>query len=153
MYGGPDITPDLNGMPGSVTSVRIQLRKTAPDVQQFCHAQHRDLGLGGINRKTNQYRWNYLDHVRQVRSRERRSRFNGQKAIFQFDNVRNGAGDNVHPNWELGALWKPEEVFRFANRNFDCDYFLWNYRENVHHKSTEFWWPDVQRVIRNHQNF
>jgi hypothetical protein len=153
VYGGPDITPDLQGMPGSMTSARIHLRKTRPGVQQFCHAQHRDLGKGGINRKANKHRWNYLDKVQRVRNQETQQWFSGQKAIFRFDNVRNAAGQNVHPDWQLGALWEPWEVFRFANGNFDCDYFLWNYRENVFNKSTEYWWPDVQEVIRNNQYF
>ncbi len=153
VFGGPDITPDRPGMPGSMTSVRIHLRKTDPDVQQFCAAQNTDLGQGGINRKSNQSRWDYLNRVQRVRQREQQSWFNGPKAVFRFDDIRNGAGQNVHPDWDLGALWKPSELFNFADRNFQCDYFLWNYRENVFHKSTEFWWYDVRPVIVNNQYF
>jgi hypothetical protein len=131
------------------------MRKTKPNVQQFCHLQHVDLGLGGTNRKSNQYRQEFLAHVRRVRSREQQSWFSGPTRIFQFDDLRPSQGSPVdmHPNWVLGDLWKPIELFSYANRNYDCDYVMWHYRENVHNLSGQFWWEDIRPVILNNQNF
>lgn len=155
VVGGPDITPDRRGMPGSMSSFRIHLRKTEPHVQQFCQAQHVDQGLGGINRKSNEHRRAFVERVNRIRTREKQSWFNGQKAVFQFDDLRHAQGPGVefHPNWVLGDLWKPWELFSFADRNFDCDYFIWHYRENVHNLSSQFWWPDIRPVILNNQYF
>jgi hypothetical protein len=155
VIGAPDITPDKRGFPGSLSGYRIHMRKTKPNVQQFCHLQHVDLGLGGTNRKSNQYRQEFLAHVRRVRSREQQSWFSGPTRIFQFDDLRPSQGSPVdmHPNWVLGDLWKPIELFSYANRNYDCDYVMWHYRENVHNLSGQFWWEDIRPVILNNQNF
>ena len=155
VIGAPDITPDVGGMPGFASGYRIHVRRTKPHVQQFCHAQHADQGLGGVNRKTNKWRRDFIERVKRVRNREKQAWFSGQKAIFRFDDLRapNGNKVDLHPDWVLGRQWGLAELFHFANRNFDCDYFLWHYRENVHNLSTQFWWDDVRPVIRNNQNF
>lgn len=155
VVGGPDITPDRRGMTGSFSSFRIHLRKTRPQVQQFCHAQNADQGLGGINRKTNVHRKAFIAKVQRVRKRERQHWFKGQPAIFHFDDLRapNGRKVDLHPNSELGKLWHPRELFHYANRNFRCDYFFWNYRENVHNVSSQFWWEDVRPVIMGNPHF
>jgi hypothetical protein len=153
--GGPDITPDSAGMPGNSTSFRIHIRKTRPHVEQFCQAQHIDQGQGGVNRKSNQYRREFMERVKRVRERERQYWYKGDPAIFQFDDLRdpNGRKVDLHPRWVLGQLWNPWELFSFANRNFDCDYFFWHYRENVHNLGGQYWWYDIRPVILNNQYF
>jgi hypothetical protein len=59
----------------------------------------------------------------------------------------------LHPDWVLRHLWHPSELFDFANRNFHCDYFFWHYRENVHNRQDQFWWEDIQPIIRNNADF
>jgi hypothetical protein len=147
VIGAPDITPDRPGMPGSLNSYRIHLRKNKPGIEQFCHLQHADQGQGGVNKRTNRYRHEFQQRVGRVRNRERQSWFNGQRAIFEFDDIR------LHPNSKLGKLWNPAELMRYANRNFDCDYMFWHYRENVHNLSREFWWEDIRPIIVNNQYF
>ena len=153
--GGPDITPDARGMPSSVNSYRIHVRKTMSDVDQFCHLQHVDHGRGGKNVKSNQFRIEYQERVDSWRHRESQPWFNGTPAIFEFSDLATSRGGPVelHPDWVLGQLWHPSEIFDFANRNFHCDYVFWNYRENVHNNQTEYWWEDVQPIIRNNEYF
>lgn len=151
--GAPDITPDVRGMPGSVSSYRVHVRKNLPSAQQFCHLQHVDQGLAGINVKSNKYRKAYLDKVANVRERESQSWFSGEPSVFEFDDLRDPQGRKVdlHPSWVLGQLWKPAELFAFGERNFNCDYFFWHYRE--HADWDEFDWDDVEPVILNNPYF
>jgi hypothetical protein len=147
VVGGPDVTPDVRGMPGSVSSYRIHVRKLAPELQQFCHLQHVDLGLGMRNVKDNVNRQNYLDQIARVRAQESKPGFNGTPAAFELDDLRTPAGTKVdlHPNWELGNLWTPQELFEFADRNFQCDYFFWNYVDGG--SADVFGWPDIKPII------
>ena len=153
--GGPDITPDAGGMPGSVNGYRIHTRKTMSDVDQFCHLQHADQGQGGTNRKSNRSRRDYQEKVDRWRAREEQPWFDGPRAIFEFSELLLSRGSPVqlHPDSVLGQLWHPSEIFDFADRNFQCDYFFWNYRENVHNRQDEFWWEDIQPIIRNNEYF
>ena len=153
--GAPDITGDRPGMPGSLNSYRIHVRKNLSHVEQFCHAQHVDQGEGKINRKNNTQRQAYFDLVRKVRAREQQSWFNGQSAIFEFDDLRdpNGRKVDYHPSWVVGQLWNPRETFAFANRNFGCDYFIWHFRDSMFSSRGEFWWEDIRPVIVNNQHF
>ena len=153
VVGGPDITPDVKGMPASATPYRIHVRKNMPSVSQFCHLQHRDQGIAGINTKKNYHRKAYLDKVATVRERESQKWFSGTPAVFEFDDLRDPQGNKVtlHPNWVIGDLWQPDEVFSYAKRNFDCDYILWHYRDRPKHG--EFGWPDVRTVILNNKSF
>ncbi len=153
VVGAPDVTPDAAGMPRSVTNYRIHARKTMPDLEQFCHLQHTDLGEGGVNVKTNRYRQAYYQEVANARQRESQSWFSGTPAAFEFDDLRDINGNRVklHPSWELGRLWQPEELFTFGERNFGCDYVFWHYRE--HPNPGEFGWDDVRPVILDHQYF
>lgn len=153
--GGPDITPDLPGMVGNMASYRIHLRKNYPQVEQFCHAMHIDQGAGNVNRKSNTQRRAFADTVRQVRQRESQSWFDGQRAIFEFDDLRDPNGKRVdyHPDWVLGKLWAPAETFAYATRNFRCDYFLWNFRDSMFANQTGYWWPDVRPVVVNNQYY
>lgn len=153
--GAPDITPDQTGMPGSVNSYRIHTRRTMGDVEQFCHLQHVDQGLGGINRKSNRARHDFQAQVNRIRSRENQSWYNGPRAIFEFSQLNPSRNNPVqmHPDSAVGDLWHPRELFAFANRNFDCDYMFWHYRENVHNRYDQFWWEDIRPVILNNPNF
>ncbi len=153
VLGGPDVTPDLSGMPRSVTNYRIHVRRTMPSVSQFCHMQHTDLGQGGIDVKTNRYRQQYYDDVAAVRRQETRAGFKGTRGVFEFDDIRDRNGNRVklHPASDLGHLWPPEQLFAFGQRNFGCDYVIWHYREWP--RGNEFGWPDVQPVILNNQYF
>jgi hypothetical protein len=151
--GGPDITPDLVGMPGSASSYRVHVRKKMPGVNQFCHAQHVDQGQGGHNVKGNKHRQEYLNRVATVRQREQQYWFTGTPAVFEFDDLRDPNGNSVklHPSWVLGQRWKLDELFKFARRNFNCSYMIWHYRERV--GWGEFTWQDVRNVILNNQYF
>jgi hypothetical protein len=153
VIGAPDITPDVRGMPRSATNYRIHVRKHMPEVEQFCHMQNVDQGLGGINVKSNKYRTQYYDEIARVRSRERDYWFKGTPAVFHLDDLRDPNGNKValHPNWVLGDRWSLDELFHYGRRNFDCDYVFWHYRE--HPRSSEFGWPDVKPVILNNQYF
>lgn len=153
IVGAPDITPDVPGMPGSVNSYRIRVRKTMPSVRQFCHVQHVDLGLGGINIKSNKHRQEYYQQVASIRERESQSWFKGPPAAFEFDELRVHAANRVdlHPASVLGDPWTPAELLDYGVRNFGCDYVLWHYREwSI---PGGFDWPHVQDVIRNNQCF
>ena len=152
--GGPDITPDASGMPGSNNSYRKHLRGTRPGLRQYCHLQHTDQGRGGRNKRSNANRNTFFDHVERVREREAGPYFSGTPATFVFDDLRDRAGNRVdrHPAADVGALWHPRDVFDFAMRNFDCDYGIWHYRENIHGNTTEFWWPDIRPIIESRQN-
>ncbi len=149
--GGPDVTPDVSGMPGSVSSYRIRVRKRSPDLDQFCHLQHVDLGLSGRNVKGNSKRQSFLNQIARVRERESQPYFNGTPAVFEKDDLRNPAGIKVdlHPSWVLGDHWTPEELFGFADRNFHCDYVFWNYVDNA--GSEMFGWPDLRPIVINTQ--
>ena len=153
VVGGPDVTPDVAGMPRSVSAYRVHVRKQMPWVSQFCHLQHVDHGQGGINVKSNRYRQEYFDEVARVRERERQYWFKGKPAVFEFDDLRdpNGKQVSLHPNWVLGQLWTPNELFSFGTRNFGCEYFFWHWRE--HPKWNEFSWPDVKPLVLNNQYF
>lgn len=152
--GGPDITPDVQGMPGSVNSYRVHVRKTMPTVSQFCHAQHVDLGLGGRNTKNNQHRRTFLDHIATVRANESKPGFNGIPAVFELDDLDPSAATAfLHPNWRVGQPWLPEELFKFARQNFACDYFFWNYRPPAGQYSEQFTWPDIEPIIKGSQYF
>ena len=149
VVGAPDITPDVKGMPASATPYRIHVRKYMPSVSQLCHFQHRDQGIAGINVKNNDHRIAYLDRVATVRERESQKWFSGTPAVFEFDDLRDPQGNKVtlHPNWVLGKLWRLDELFGYAKRNFDCDYYLWHYRD--YPRPEEFGWSDVRTVILN----
>jgi hypothetical protein len=151
VVGAPDVTPDSSGMPRSATNYRLHVRKKMPALSQFCHLQHVDHGERGINVKTNKYRQLYFEEVAKARERERQSWFTGTPAVFEFDDLRDPNGNNVrlHPSWVLGQLWKPQELFAFGRRNFNCEYYFWHWRE--HPKSNEFSWPDVRPVVLNNQ--
>lgn len=151
--GAPDITPDLPGMPGNLNSFRIHLRKNLPGVHQFCHAMHIDQGAYGVNRKSNAARRRFADYVRRTRNREQQAWFRGQRAVFQFDDLRapNGRKVDRHPQWVLGRLWGPGETFAFAKRNFGCDYFFWNFRGS-NFKDGGYHWKDVRPVVVNNKN-
>lgn len=144
--GAPDITPDAKGMPGSLSSYRIHVRRTHRNLDQFCHLQHVDQGLGGINRKSNRHRNEF---------RQRVQRQQGRGGVFVFDDLRDPRGRpvNEHPQAVVGQLWHPQELFQYANRNFDCDYFFWHYRENVHNLPNQFWWDDIRPIIISNQSF
>lgn len=145
--GGPDITPDVKGMPGSVNSYRIHVRRLAPALEQFCHIQHIDLGRGGRNVKDNVNRQSYLDQIERVREAESAPGFSGTPAAFELDDLRTPAGAKVdlHPNWVLGNLWTPLELFEFADRNYGCDYFFWNYVDTG--SANVFGWTDIRPII------
>lgn len=151
--GGPDITPDVQGMPRSVSNYRIHVRKSMPNLNQFCNMQHVDQGFKGINVKTNWHRQQYYHDVADLRKRESQWWYKGAPAVVEFDDLRDPNGNRVklHPSWELGKLWKPWELFQFGQRNFGCDYVIWHYRE--HATADEFGWQDIQPVIRNNQYF
>ncbi len=153
VVGGPDITPDVVGMPRSVTNYRIHVRRTMPAVSQFCNMQHVDQGEGGINVKSNRFRQQYYNDVAAVRQRESQRSFNGTRAVFEFDDIRDSNGNRVklHPWKDLGDLWTPWQLFGFGQRNFGCDYVIWHFRE--YPKSGEFGWDDVKPVILNNQYF
>lgn len=153
VIGGPDITPDVAGMPGSASSYRIHVRKTMPKVEQFCHAQHVDHGQGGANVKSNKHRQSYFSNVERIRRNEQQYWFKGTPAVFQFDDLRDPNGNKVdlHPNWVLGDRWQLDELFEFGQRNFACDYMFWHYRE--HPKTGEFGWEDTRTVILNNPYF
>ncbi len=153
VVGGPDITPDMPGMPRSVTAYRIHVRKTMPELPQFCHLQHVDQGARGINVKNNQYRQQYLDDIARIGQQQTQSTFGGAAAALERDDLRDAEGNEVelHPKDELGKLWTPEELFEYGLRNFGCDYFIWHYRENP--KPGEFTWSDVRKVITDHPCF
>lgn len=149
--GAPDVTPDASGMPRSVTAYRIHARKQMPDLQQFCHLQHVDHGLNGINVKSNKSRQKYYDEVARRRAMEGQSWFDGNPAAIEFDDLRDPKGNRawLHPNWVLGQLWKPHELFSYGRRNFDCKYVFWHWREWP--RWDEFSWPDVKPVVLNNQ--
>lgn len=151
--GGPDITPDSHGMPRSASAYRIHARKTMPGLSQFCHLQHVDQGFRGINVKSNKARLAYLAEVKKIRDREKQPWYNGPKAVFEFDDLRTSTGAPVqlHPQSALGKLWRPDELYQFARRNFNCAYVVWHYRERPPHN--EFSWDDVRPVILNNQYF
>ena len=151
--GGPDITPDRPGMPRSATAYRIHARKKMPGLSQFCHLQHADQGQNHINVKSNKARIAYFNEVETIRNREKQYWFKGTPAVFEFDDLRDPNGNKVklHPNHVLGKLWRPDEVFQFARRNFNCAYVVWHYRE--HPPGDEFSWEDVRPVILNNQYF
>lgn len=153
VIGGPDITPDVRGMPRSVTAYRLHVRRNLPQVQQFCHLQHVDQGLNGINVKSNEHRKAYLDEIDEARRHEQQSWFNGESAVFELDDLRdpNGRKVDLHPESVLGDLWTPLELFEYGRRNFDCQYFIWHYREFP--AAGEFTWFDVREVIRNNPCF
>ncbi len=153
VVGAPDITPDVRGMPRSVTAYRIYAHENMPDLPQFCHLQNVDQGQHRINVKSNQYRQEYDDEVARVRDREQQSWFHGKPAVFEFDDLRDAEGHRVklHPQSELGKLWTPEELFAYGRRNFGCDYVFWHYREFP--APGEFTWSDIQKVIEAHQCF
>lgn len=153
--GSPDTTPDAKGMPGSVNAYRVHARKTLGHVDQLCHLQHTDQGLGGTNVKTNRWRLEYQALVNRRREQERQHWFTGTPQVFEFSEllVSRGSPVELHPDWVLGQLWHPSELFDFANRNFHCDYFFWHYRENVHNRKDQFWWEDIQPIIRNNEYF
>jgi hypothetical protein len=155
VVGASDITPDMQGMPGSVNSYRVHVRNTRANLEQFCHAQHVDQGLGGINRKSNQHRGTFTQLVQRLRRQEQQPWHTGPHGTYVFDDLRDPNGRRVdqHPNWVLGQLWNPRELFDYANRNFDCDYFFWHYRENVYNLPTQFWWEDIRPVITSNQGF
>lgn len=153
VVGGPDITPDIKGMPGSLTSARLHMRRTEPELGQFCHMQHVDHGLGGRNKKSNKVRQPYLNWVNQITSSGFRSR---SGAAVYLDDLRNRSGQriNLHPQSELGKLWSLPELFAFGQRNFKCDWMFWHYRENLRNRvNDQSYWPDSQRVILNNQYF
>jgi hypothetical protein len=141
-------------MPGSVNSYRIHARKTMGGLQQFCHAQHVDQGQGK-NVKDNRYRIAFRDKVNTIRNRERQSWYNGPTAIYEYSalNPSQGSPVQLHPSSVLGKQWHPNELFQFATRNFQCEYFFWHYRENVHNMNTQFWWEDIRPIIQNNQYF
>lgn len=149
VIGGPDISPDVSGMPRSVTNYRVHVRKTMPAVEQFCHLQHVDHGHRGINVKSNTERQAFLEEIARARHRERQSWFTGEPAVFELDDLRDPAGNRVqlHPSHVLGQLWSLEELFAFGQRNFDCDYTFWHYREFP--EPGEYGWYDTQLVIRD----
>lgn len=151
VVGAPDITPDVTGMPRSVTPYRIHARKQMPDLQQFCHMQHVDHGLNGINAKSNDRRQKYFDEVARLRAMETQSWFNGKPAAIEFDDLRDPNGNKValHPKWVLGQLWQPDELFEYGRRNFGCAYVFWHWREWP--RAGEFSWPDVKPVVLNNQ--
>lgn len=153
VVGGPDITPDVQGMPRSVTAYRIHVRKTMPALEQFCHLQNVDQGKDRINVKSNQYRKEYLDEVARIREREEQPWFDGEPAALELDDLRDSQGNKVtlHPQADLGALWTPEELFSYGRRNFQCSYVLWHYREFP--APGEFTWSDVRSVITANQCF
>lgn len=153
VVGGPDITPDVRGMPRSATAYRLHVRRTMPEVQQFCHLQHVDQGKGGVNVKNNEHRQDYFDEMDRVREREQQSWFTGEPAHFELDDLRDPHGRKIdlHPESELGKLWTPLELFEYGRRNFDCQYFIWHYREFP--ADGEFTWWDVRKVIRNNPCF
>ncbi len=155
VVGAPDITPDMSGMPRSVTNYRIHVRKTMPDLEQFCHLQHNDMGQGHLNIKTNRYRQAYADEIARERARERQSWFTGRRAVYEFGVLPGGSQGGgpvaMHPQWQLGRLWQLPELFDFGQRNFGCDYVFWHYREFP--QGGESGWQDVQPVILNHQYF
>ena len=153
VVGGPDITPDVRGMPGSVTNYRIHARKTLPWVRQFCHLQHVDQGFQGINVKTNKYRQQYYDQVASVREWQSQTWFSGTPAAFEFDDLRTPNGNRVklHPSWLVGELWRPWELLEYGVRNFDCDYVIWHYR--TWGGPNEFGWDQVSWVIAHNQYF
>ncbi|HEX7034849.1 MAG TPA: hypothetical protein VF210_03710 [Pseudomonadales bacterium] len=153
VIGGPDITPDVQGMPGSVSSYRGYLHKTKPGLQQFCHAQHTDHGQGRSNVKSNKHREAFFASVERIRSNEQKPWFKGTPAVFHFDDLRDPNGNQVdlHPSWVLGDLWQLDELFEFGQRNFGCDYMIWHYRE--HPKHGEFGWEDTRNVILNNPYF
>ncbi|MEM1228973.1 MAG: hypothetical protein AAGI15_00425 [Pseudomonadota bacterium] len=152
VVGGPDITPDIKGMPGSLSSARIHMLRNEPQLGQFCHMQHVDHGLGGLNKKSNKNRQTYLNWVTQITN----SGFiNRSGAAVYLDDIRDPSGRrvNLHPQSELGKLWKPDELFRFGQRNFKCDWMFWHYRENLRNRTGQYYWPDSQQVILNNQFF
>lgn len=148
--GAPDITPDVRGMPGSLNSARVHLKRTRPDLGQFCHLQHVDQGLGNRNFKDNSERRAFMEFIRENRSWAQQS-----GALYVTDEVkdRNGNKAPLHPSSELGRKWQPDELFEYGQRNFDCDWMFWHYRENVHNRSGQFWWQDIQPVILNNRYF
>lgn len=153
IVGGPDVTPDRFGMPGSATSFRVHARRNMQNLGQFCHAQHVDQGMGRVNVKSNRARDDFRSRVNNLRRQESQSWYNGSPAIVQFDDLRDPQGRRVdrHPQWVLGQLWQPEELLAFGDRNFGCDYFIWHYRE--HPRWNEFGWEDIRPVIMNNQYF
>jgi hypothetical protein len=153
VIGAPDITPDVAGMPGSVNSYRVHVRRNLATVRQFCHLQHVDQGLGGINVKTNRHRRIYLGRVQAIRAWESLSRSREAQSLFEFDDLSDSADErtDLHLDHQLGTLWQPEELFRFGRRNFACDYVFWHLRE--YPREGEFGWPDVRPVIVNNQRF
>lgn len=155
VLGGPDITPDVKGMPGSVNNYRVHARKTMPSLPQFCHLQHVDLGLGGRNVKDNTHRIDYLEKTAAVRERESQSWFTGTPATFEFDTLDPTGKSLVtlHPTWQLGQLWQPRELFDFGQANFGCEYVFWNYRESWGNWSNQFTWPDIEPIIIDTQYF
>jgi len=153
VIGAPDITPDVQGMPRSVTAYRLHVRRNLPEVQQFCHLQHIDQGQGNVNVKNNQHRQAYFDEIARVRDREQQAWFQGVPAVFELDDLRDSQDRkvDVHPQAVLGELWTPSELFRYGRRNFGCDYFMWHYRE--HPNEGEFTWSDIRAVIRDNPCF
>lgn len=153
VVGAPDLTPDVQGMVRSVTPYRIHVRKTMPDLEQLCHLQHVDQGLEGINVKSNAARADYRRAVTSLRERQSRIRAAGEAAAIESDDLLDAKGQVIdrHPDAELGTLWRPEELFAFGRRNFDCDYFLWHYREFA--RPNEIQWPEIRDVIERHRCF
>ncbi|MEQ8205130.1 MAG: hypothetical protein RIA65_03060, partial [Woeseia sp.] len=147
VIGGPDVTPDVKGMPSSVNSYRVRVRNQVPGLDQFCHLQHVDLGLGGKNVKSNIQRQNFLNQIIRVRAAEALPSFRGTPASLVKDDLRNPAGVRVdlHPNWVVGNHWTPLELFEFADRNYQCDYFFWNYVDNA--GSERYGWPEIRPVV------
>lgn len=148
--GAPDVTPDVKGMPGSLNSARIHLKRTRPELGQFCHLQHVDQGLGRRNVKDNRERRELIDFMSRNSGWARQS-----GAVYVVDDLRDSRGNRVqlHPASVLGQLWHPRELFAFGQRNFGCDWMFWHYRENVHNRSGQFWWQDIQPIILNNQYF
>ncbi|HEX7035423.1 MAG TPA: beta-galactosidase [Pseudomonadales bacterium] len=153
VIGAPDITPDVKGMVRSVTPFRIHVRKTMPSLEQFCHLQNVDQGLGRINVKSNAARSDYRRKVAAIRAPEAEGGISREPPGFALDDLRDPEGRpiDLHPEAELGDLWQPEELFAFGRRNFGCDYVLWHYREFP--KPGEIEWHEIQRVIARHADF
>jgi hypothetical protein len=153
VVGGPDITPDVAGMPGSVNSYRVHARKRMPNLQQFCHLQHVDQGFRGLNLKTNRHRDEYRQRIATLRNRESRAWFDGRPGVYERDDLRDPQGRRVdrHPAWTVGQPWGLDELLDFGTRNYDCQYVIWHYRE--HPGWNEFGWDDVRPLILGNQYF
>ncbi len=71
----------------------------------------------------------------------------------ELDDLRDPAGQRteLHPSHVLGQLWSLEELFAYGQRNFDCDYTFWHFREFPNHG--EYGWPDTRSVILSNPYF